>query len=206
MNLFRNNNNPGHLKRKLYSKLDHEIEKYKFISVARLEELINQRAVSGILGEETSPEVSESIVSSSRKLFAILVLLDSEREILRFHEKNADDNEFPLSDDEELCCETAAHTRLHSEIMHKQWVVPPVFRKSQHLELPASYIPPFLEIDEIDGGSFGIVYKVTVAKGHLPERPVSASTPKVLSLCSFGKLTNPGYRPCFEEDPTRSRD
>ena len=144
-----------------------EKQQHRFISFAALAKLINETSVGDSLLSRNiqliSPIVS-TIVSKAPKLFAILVLLELEHRIPDLINKGTTDDVFPIrqvnfpgfEDDKNL-----------QDVCREQWIVPPKLDDAAHLELPRDARLPFTEKDFSNNGTFGIIYKVKVADGHL---------------------------------------
>ncbi|KAL9610884.1 MAG: hypothetical protein Q9167_004425 [Letrouitia subvulpina] len=158
------------LRRALQKETRSEVLKshYKFISLEALDRLVTLPNVRSHLAACRVPirtEELQKIVSRSRKLFAILVLIGQETAIKECLLKGFCDRNFPIGHIAEIPEIGSDHTKraLHS----RQWRIPIVLQRSQHLVLPSGFIPPFLDRDYRANGAFGVVYKVYVAKGHL---------------------------------------
>jgi hypothetical protein len=141
--------------------------RYGFIPISKLRELVTHIAVQSHLesqGVKISKALKPTTVVRSRKLFAILILLALERHIENLLDNGITDNIFPayesdlsiLEDDEDR----------HSFLV-EQWTIPFPFHPEQNMNIPRNAILPFLSKERINYGTFGIVYKVRVADGHL---------------------------------------
>jgi hypothetical protein len=155
----------------LRQKLVEEKEKRGFISITKLEELVTLPSVQGFLPTTPIPpewfqELSRKIVPGARKLFAVLVLAELEKSILDvIVVRGITDNVFDASGLNAIpWLESSDETRRFSK---EQWTVPPILKGEKHLEFPFGTVLPFLEKKCVDHGTFGVVYKVKVAEGHL---------------------------------------
>ncbi|MCJ1251624.1 Serine/threonine-protein kinase Nek7 [Trapelia coarctata] len=151
----------------LHQQLLQEISLRGFVSWSALSILVNEQSVSSCLRTRGIPAPAatvQEITTSSPKLFALLVLVGCEHDILECHDKNISDDVFPISTDLPLSMKLG---RSITSVLEVQWKIPPRFEKFIHLDLPVGFIPPFLEKCEVNHGSFGYVYKVRVGDGHL---------------------------------------
>jgi len=108
----------------------------------------------------------DQIVSVAPRVFAILVLAEGVHHIKDFVDKGLCDESLPM---DEAAMPDFETTDCKLNFIQIQRKFPPVFEKSKHLELPDDTILPFLDQSYLDNGSFGMVYKVTVAEGCLPD-------------------------------------
>lgn len=147
--------------------------KYGFIPICKLRELVTQTTVENHLewkGVKLSTPLNSTTIARSRKLIAILILLGLEIHIENVIGLGNSDEIFPVKqanisfldndDDKYRFCLA-------------QWTVPLAFSSEQHMELPREASLPFLSKTRINHGTFGIVYKVRVADGHLVDCDVS---------------------------------
>jgi hypothetical protein len=173
--------------------------KYGFISIGKLGGLVTQIAVEhhlGLKGIQLSRPLSPSAVERARKLIAILILLDLEILIENVIGLGICDTLFPANR------ANVAFLNDDADKYHfclAQWVVPPVFDPEKLMELPKEAIFPFLSKTRINHGSFGIVYKVRIANGHLLDYGVSWIYPLMnLKVDRIGKRlcakVNRGWR------------
>ena len=141
--------------------------RYGFIPISNLRELVTHIAVQNHLelqGVKISKTLKPTTVVRSRKLFAILILLALERHIENLLDNGITDDIFPahesdlsiLEDDED-----------RHRFLVEQWTIPLPFHPEQNMNIPRNAILPFLSKERINYGTFGIVYKVRVADGHL---------------------------------------
>ncbi|RYP42656.1 hypothetical protein DL767_000025 [Monosporascus sp. MG133] len=159
-----------------------------FITVRDLEELITPSAVQQLLSHNNVVPVSQAdqdalarALPRARKLVAILVLGQLERHILDvIVAHSTTDGVFPIEDWQVVPPLNADESR---RVCREQWAVPPVLRREEHLQLPRGATLPFSSKESVNHGSFGIVYKVKVADGHLDsDMPPGRSKPLVIAL------------------------
>lgn len=118
----------------------------------------------------------DQIVSVAPRVFAILVLARLAHHTKYFVDEGLGDESLPM---DEAAMPDFKTTDGKLNFIRIQQKLPPVFEKSKHLELPDGTILPFLDQSYSDNGSFGMIYKVTVAEGCLPgSGSVRAITPK----------------------------
>jgi len=147
--------------------------KYGFVPIYKLRELVTQTAVENHLerkGVKLSTPLISTTITRSRKLIAILILLDLEIHIENVINLGNTDEIFPVKQGN-ISFLKDDHDKYNFCLM--QWAVPPAFTSEQHMELPREAILPFLSKTRINHGAFGIVYKVRVADGHLVDYDVS---------------------------------
>jgi hypothetical protein len=157
----------------LQQKLLEEKGKRGYIFITKLEELVTLSSVGQFLscyfdksGTPVPPDLHEKIVPSSRKLFAVLVLAGLEKWILDFFVvRRITDKIFPASDSDVMPSPGTAEER--HRFLKEQWTIPPILSAERHLNFPLGTILPFLGKKFADHGSFGRLYKVRVAEGHL---------------------------------------
>lgn len=147
--------------------LEKELKVYKFIRLESLHRLITSTSVASHLREDCpNKEILQQIASSAPKLFAILILLEQETAITEYLSKGFCDKDFPILDKAQI--PDFVYDENKQALYEKQWCIPIVLHQSQHLDLPTEFKPPFLENSYKNHGSFGSVFKVRVANGHLP--------------------------------------
>ena len=159
------------LEMSLRDKLLQQKEEIGFISVKALEELITpahvQQFSSGRPHEPPGPDFQSLLAKSlprARKLVAVLILAELDHYIPIFIAQGATDDIFRTQDMRGLpFMESEERARLAKE----QTAVPPILREKEHLLLPQGTVLPFLQKKRVNHGSFGIVYRVTIARGHL---------------------------------------
>jgi hypothetical protein len=159
----------------LQQKLLEEKGKRGCIFITRLEELVTLSSVEQFLScyfdKSSTPvpppaDLHEIIVPSSRKVFAVLVLAGLEKWILDFFVvRRITDKIFPASDSDVMHSPGTAEER--HRFLKEQWTIPPILSAERHLDFPLGTILPFLGKKFADHGSFGRLYKVRVAEGHL---------------------------------------
>lgn len=168
----------------LRQKLVEEKEKRKFISVAKLEELVTLSSIQEFLPTSPVPqEELRKIVPSARKLIAVLVLAELEHYILDFIiDRRITDNVFSAGDSNAIIFLESSEER--RRFLKEQWTVPPVLGGEKHLGFPLGTVLPFLQTKYVDHGTFGIVYKVRIAEGHLQGIGPSYATVGILMFIS----------------------
>jgi hypothetical protein len=147
--------------------------KYGFISICKIRDLITQTTVEHHLelkNIEHSNSLKSTIIARSRKLIGILILLDLEIHIEDILGMGICDEIFPVKQGNIFFLENDDDKyRFYLE----QWAVPLAFSPEHHMNLPREAILPFLSKTRVNHGTFGIVYKVRVADGHLVDHGVS---------------------------------
>ena len=157
----------------LRERLSEEKEKAGFISVKVLEHLITPTSVQQLLGlspEPTGGDFERALAKSlprARKLLAVLVLAELESYIPLIITQGITDDIFPI---ESLQTIPPLDSKEEAMLFKEQWSIPPVLQSEKHLQLPEGALLPFLQKKLVDSGSFGIVYRVKLAKGHLDSR------------------------------------
>jgi hypothetical protein len=144
-----------------------EKEKKGFISITKLEELVTLSSVQQSLSTPpVPPELLQKIVSGSRKLFAVLVLAELEKSILDIIiVRGITDDVFPAYGSDAIPPLESSEER--RRFLKEQWAIPPILGGKRHLEFPSGTVLPFLQKKYVDHGTFGVVYKLRVAEGHL---------------------------------------
>lgn len=135
-----------------------------------LTQLMTESAVRDCLlslGVQPSGETSivSQIVPRALKLFSVLVLIGLEQYIIEFLKGGLTDESFPIYHAEELSFLKDDTCRLN--FLREQWTVPPLLVRNRHLELLRECALPFVHKELSNNGSFGMIYKVKVADGHL---------------------------------------
>jgi len=168
-----------------------EKKRMGFISVARLVELVTAESVAARLAfrgfHNDSPAVS-AIVSTARKLFAILVLLELEHQAPALIRSGKSDSMFPIDETDIPPFETQHHLQA---FFSEQWIIPPRFDRDKHLEFSGATVLPFLEKERANNGTFGVLYKVRLADGHLD------GYSSVLQMLSMLPLNTEPHRTTF---------
>jgi hypothetical protein len=152
-----------------YRYLQDHLQRFHFISIADIQSLITQERVDEVLrshGLNPPKDAVDYIVSAGPRIFATLVLIEEVRHIRHFFGEDLWDDQLPL---EEASIPDFGNNDSKLKFMSVQRKFPPVFNKSKHLELSDDTVLPFTKRSYLDSGSFGMVEKVTVAEGHLPE-------------------------------------
>jgi hypothetical protein len=142
-------------------------ESYGFISISKLREWVTPAAVENQLaakGISLSASLDSKLISRSRKLIAVLILLGLETYIEDVTLKGVDDEIFPASQDHITFLNSGEDKY---RFCLEQWVIPSAFSPNQHMELRKEAILPFLNKTRVSHGSFGIVYRVRIAEGHI---------------------------------------
>ena len=157
-----------------------EIRAHNFVSIARVEELITIPRVSEVLKLQDDPALAkklqddptlaERLATRLPRLFVVLLLLGRSADAHYFSERT-DDDIFPITESNFQDLRASKDAKLHQDLMENQWNVPPKLDPSKHHEFPAQFVPPLKGRKHLDGGSYGNVYKATLAGGHLPDRP-----------------------------------
>ena len=154
----------------LKQRLEREIESHKFIQLKALHDLITEESIQAHLNV-TKPDTQfadlREITSKSPKLFAILVLLGRECTIVEYHSRDFYDRSFPVLKPADI--PDIGYPADQQGIYIRQWHIPIVLKRSPHLNLPFEFVPPILEKCDVRNGSFGYVYKVRMADGHVPQ-------------------------------------
>lgn len=154
-----------HLRRQL---LDQK-EKERFISVSALRQLVVESSVRECLrirGIVLESHALSTIVSKASKLFSILVLMGCEYHIEDWIAEDISDDIFPIVDQNQV----PSHFEVDEDrrtFFRYQWAFPPVFNAQDHMNFPRDTVLPFLEREHVNNGTFGLIYRVRVADGHL---------------------------------------
>ena len=154
--------------------LKHELES------ASKRELISLGAVHGIINEETveayfsnngtplRPAKLHEIVSKAPRLFAIHVLLNRGCDVMKYLSQGLGDKDLPFLEIPEG--PEFGSPQENRSLHHRQWEIAPTLDPSEHRAFPADFKPPFAfkASRPKNRGSFGHVYQVRMADGHLP--------------------------------------
>lgn len=154
--------------------LKHELERAKekgFIPLEAVHRIINAKTLEAYFrdnGIPLRPLESHEILSKAPRLFAIHVLLDRGCDVQKYLSRGYGDRNLAfleMPDDPEL-----GSFRDKKSLYDRQWQVPAPLIPEEHKTFPVGYIAPLIYADTqpIDNGSFGYVYEVRVADGHLP--------------------------------------
>lgn len=135
----------------------------EFVPAQTLTKLVTQQTVHDTLGG-IGEDLIDRIASEAPRIFAILVLIEREYHILSFLDSRLCDEKLPIDEVNVPHFETEDDKH---NFFRLQFCFPPIFKKHRHLELPEEIVLPFVELSHVANGSFGMVYKVKVAKGHL---------------------------------------
>lgn len=155
----------------------------QFISATALQKLINIQNVRDCLhacGIISQPDLIIAIVTKAPRLFSILVLIERVYHVPNLILRGLDDENIPLGEADLLLeGEEGQH-----EFFTAQRAFPPIFEKHRRLEISRDIVLPFLEKTYVNHGTFGHIYKVEVAYGHLPE--YTSVRPSKLSSSQLG--------------------
>ena len=113
-------------------------------------------------GITSTSDLVDFIITKASKLFAVLVLIERVDSLTTLVESGWDDGVWPLSEAE---IPQFDDIQKRQEFIEKQWLIPPVFTKERHMELPGDAPLP-LRKEYIGNGSFGVVWKVKFFPGH----------------------------------------
>ena len=154
--------------------LKREIDTASFISAQRIEELITLETVNSI-SSDLDREMISAIVDRAPRLFAALVLIDKPKYIQKLLNRKLDDEFFKYF-------KPTGSIRTIKGLIDLSEIGPGDFQKDLydiHGKFPfpfqddgipgydPSYIFPYKSTKRIASGSFGSVFKVIVAGGHL---------------------------------------
>ena len=125
---------------------------------------------------DVTKDLLEQIASEAPRIFAILLLAEREYHIFNFLDRHLCDDSLPIDEADVPDFETEDDRR---NFFRTQLRFPPVFKKQRHLEVSEDIVLPFLELSYVANGSFGMIYRVKLAEGHLPESTIVKSSPPV---------------------------
>jgi len=158
-----------------------------FVSFESLRKLVTAQTVEARLkarGIVPPPETIQTIVSKAAKLFANLVLTEQEHHILDLLGNDVNDDKFPMPEAEVPEFESPQQ---RENFYKTQWRFSLVLKKEKHLEIPGPAPLPFTYEKTEGFGSFGIVSKVQISPGHLPEhKSVRLQSPKLSLATDLG--------------------
>lgn len=137
---------------------------HAYFPAGSLAALITRQNIYKALGDIDEELVGRILCDASR-VFAILVLIERKYHIFDFLDRRLCDDLLPIGKFD-LPDFGAEDDR--DKFYRLQFHFPPIFERHRHLELLEQMVLPFLRYSIIDNGSFGYVYKVKVAQGHLP--------------------------------------
>ena len=157
------------LQQDLRSLLSDSSEKPGFVSLESLEGCLTEQMVTehiSSINMSISPEELKAIFTMPR-LFAILVLLGSEKATVALMEDIEDDTFFYCAEEE--VPPKVGDSDQRAQFFRLQSQFPPVLScKDPPQEFPDSFRPPFTdELQKGPSGTYGIVRKVKLAGGHL---------------------------------------
>jgi hypothetical protein len=123
-------------------------------------------------------ELKEFVLKSAPKLYALLILIGQSQRIIQIflepHPTTDDMFEKQNAHDLHYCSVEYLETKAHfvgiaDALAQKQWLIPPILYRDATPKFPKhSFRFPFeLDLGEEGGGSFGQVYRVKIANGHL---------------------------------------
>ena len=152
-----------------YKQCDGENGK-NFISLEDLHGLITeQRVEEHLRSNKRLDRRFREIIPIRPRLFAILVLLEREENLNAILEHIPDDS-FVYSNEEDVPQEIGNRDQRADFFDRQSHFPPPLTRDFPPRIFPATFRPPLVDrADEIRHGAYGIVRRVKVAKGHLPE-------------------------------------
>lgn len=165
----------------LLHRLNSELEKKRFLSLAYLKDVLTEKTIRAHFGHQglysyiTSPTLE--LLLSRPRLLALLILLKREQDAEKMLGLVKDDTFF--FDSEDQVPEEIGYQR---DFFQCQAYFPLALTCTYPpQEFPASFQPPFSERSTgWAAGSFGIVRQVRIAVGHLPEHhPVSLQSSKI---------------------------
>lgn len=149
-----------------------------FVPEGALDDVITTENIRLTLRDSNAPRDREVecirwIEQGGKKTFAILVLIQRARNIVKFIEReqlqsDSLDSKLPYgskADVEKFLLKSDAE-----DFFERQWeFVSPIFRhKACHRSLHGRTILPFLETKILGGGSFGTIYLETLHRNHSP--------------------------------------
>lgn len=152
----------------LLGHLTRELEGKRVLSLAYLNDLLTEESIrnhfrhQGIHVDASTPK----LLLSRPRLFAILILLERERDVATI-QRHIKDDSFVFYTEDEVPREIGDRRAF----FHHQAYVPLALTCTYPpQEFPAIFKPPFSFCSkESANGSFGIVRRVKVADGHLPD-------------------------------------
>jgi len=170
-----------------------ERKRLGFISVKVLEELITPSSVQQLLSQDASVPVHQvdqdyvvKALPRARKLIAVLVLTGLEQHILEIiSERRMTDDIFPIDNWWTFPSLAAEDAKC---VYSEQWTIPPVLKRGKHLQFPEGVILPFLSKRCVSYGSFGIVYRVEIADGHLDSQVLGSAKVRTVSRASVSLI------------------
>lgn len=157
------------LQRDILSAEERNCDNIPFVSFESLRKLVTAQTIEARLkarGIVPQLETIQTIVSKAPKLFAILVLTEQEHHIFYLLGNDINDDRFPMLEAEVPEFESLEQ---REKFYRTQWRFSLVLKKEKHLELPGDVPLPFTYEKAEGFGAFGIVSKVMISPGHLPE-------------------------------------
>lgn len=159
-------------------------DKEGFISVSALKKLVTEESVKQCLRSHShSADVISTIVSTAPKLFSILVLLECETTIFGLIADHISDSIFPIHKDIDVPTPVPLESR--QAFFEYQYDYPPVFETRFHMDIFQNTKLPFMDRSYLNNGTFGMIYKLRVADGHLAGIESVSIRPFGLRLTAF---------------------
>ena len=151
----------------LRSALSRLTKEHSFISLKSLEECMTKERIKDHMsscGVSDDPEV----IFARRRLFAILILLECEKDVNALLVGIKDDNFFYFTEKEIPW--KPDDSDLRAKFFELQSQFPPVLTCTYPPQkFPSSFRPPITEVSDTGpSGSFGVVRRVKIARRHLP--------------------------------------
>jgi hypothetical protein len=146
----------------------------QFVPFQSLDHILDEKTVQGALSAcgikvYERDEVQEAILSSGKRVFAILCLMEREHLIVQF---SGNDNFLMVALDSKLPLDEDALQRIIPEDYRAFYDIQfefsaPIFRPNlHHRRLHDGCILPFTKVKPIGEGGFGVVSRVTLAGAH----------------------------------------
>src|SRR4051812_31058142 len=177
------------LRRDILSAGERNCDNIPFISFESLRQLVTAQTVEARLkarGIVPPPEMIHTIVSKALKLFAVLVLTEQEHHILYLLGNDINDDKFPML---EAKVPELESLQQREEFYWAQWTFSLILKKEKHLELPGVVPLPFMYEKPEGFGAFGVVTKVKISPGHLPEhKSVRLPSPSLASPLTWDRI------------------
>ena len=139
-----------------------------FVSLKSLKECMTEKKIKDHISANSIP-VNPEVIFTRLRLFAILVLLECENHVNSLL-ADIEDETFFFYTKEDIPWKPGESDR-RAEFFELQSQFPPMLtRKFPPQSFPPSFRPPFIVVSENGpAGSFGIVRRVRIAEGHLPD-------------------------------------
>jgi len=141
-----------------------------------LKEDIKKLKLEGRIGEATANEIEQNIRDRYRKLYTILLMIQKSELIIKLWDNNKEllwerfrDLEVSYYREDQFSDEPTFRD-VAKQLYDTQWLVPPILSSEHQNYSCASFRFPFADEPYMRGfGSWGIVYRVKIADGHLPQ-------------------------------------